>query len=249
MKNKINKEYNYSFILNTENLDKLIKFLSKYFKEIKYFIKIIDWVEIELSYKELLNYDNYDSEKIIWLKIEWTKNKEDDSYIFLHDDSIEISFGYYKYYKYLLNETINITIKSKNNKEFNEIKEGIIKILENDFKTSYNLLTNILFFNLIHIISFFLFLIYLTYNYIKILDFDKQISILLSYLLVITIIINIPLYKNIYYYFFPKFIFWIWKQKEQIKIKENSRNIFFIVIILWIIISIVSSYLYSFISK
>ena len=248
MKNKIHKEKNFSFILTEDNLNKLNKFIEKNYKKVVYSINTIDDVEVELSFNELLSYDNYNSEKIIGIKIECHKkqNKNYDDYFFLWDDSIEISFWDNRSYKSIFEyESINYTIKSTNTKEFNEIKKWLHKILENDFKSSYDFFTKRIIFNIINFFPYFFIIIYLTYKEVRILELEQQIFIIFWYIFIIGFFINMPFYKKIYNLFFPKIIFWIWKQKDLIEIRKDYRkNLLWTIIIWWIILPLIT-YLFS----
>lgn len=238
MENKIYKKYDFSFYLTKENFNKLYDFLNKYYNKIDLEIIIRDSTEIKLTKEDFLNYDNYYWEDIIELKINCSisndyKNSLD---IKLWDSDINDFFESWNSFR----------LHSTDKLKFKEIKEWLEKILFNDFKVWYSFLNKWVIYSILNVIILDI-IIYLCFkNY-----FDHENKYIIIYLLSIAVLIFIQHtpYKALFRFIFPKFIFWIWNQEKQIENKKNWRNIIFIVIILWIILSIVGSYLYSFISK
>ncbi|NVP17323.1 hypothetical protein HUU51_01270 [Candidatus Gracilibacteria bacterium] len=238
MENKIYKKYDFSFYLTKENFNKLYDFLNKYYNKIDLEIIIRDSTEIKLTKEDFLNYDNYYGEDIIELKINCSISND-------YKNSLDIKLGDSDINDFFESGN-SFRLHSTDKLKFKEIKEGLEKILFNDFKVWYSFLNKGVIYSILNVIILDI-IIYLCFkNY-----FDHENKYIIIYLLSIAVLIFIQHtpYKALFRFIFPKFIFGIGNQEKQIENKKNWRNIIFIVIILGIILSIVGSYLYSFISK
>lgn len=258
MKNKVYKKYKYSIVLTNENLDKLVKFLEKYYNDIVFYINTINWDEIELNYNELLKYDNYEHEKIIWIKILWLKVKKKEineinelrEYSFLNDNAIEINIWDTSNYYRIDSYSVTYEIKSVISKEFNELKEWLYKIFNYDFKANYSFTNNFIFSNFINLLLFSIPIFFLYYyGNINLNDINKELQFPYSffislYFMAWVFIFNFTSYNKIYHFFFPKYIFWIWKQKYEIDKKiEYRKNLIWTITISWIILPIIINFL------
>lgn len=192
-------------------------FLNKNYKNINIRIISIDWVNKDLSYEELLEYDNYDDEKIIELHISCSNES-------LYKDSLEIFFWEDIKWFWMFESYINkYTINSTEWKKFDEINKKISSIIINEFKTWYSIFNNSIIYTILNFILIFFILIWLVYI------FNLKNKIILSYIMPISLIIPVfsSQYKRIYRLVFPKIIFGIWKQEEKIEFHKKIRKCLF----------------------
>jgi hypothetical protein len=70
MKGSVSKEHDFCIIVKKEDLKSLNDFICKEYKHIEYTIHTNNGTKYELiSFDEIINYDNYDSKKIIQIYI------------------------------------------------------------------------------------------------------------------------------------------------------------------------------------
>lgn len=236
LKNEV--ELNNSFILNKNNLEKIYKFLSKNYNEIDFNIIIRNWTEIKLSYQDLLSYDNYNDEKIIELNIECYKKEKDNIYNSLTNKTLYIRFWDKDCNSMFERKTIRYTLKSDNKDNYSKIENELNDILKNEFKTWYNIFNNwyLYWITNISIIMFLLFKVIDTNNFTQ----EQQVNSSILFFVISFLIVQSWFYKKIYRFFFPKFIFWIWKQFDDIKKRDYWRKFIFASIIVAIIINKIS---------
>lgn len=235
MKLEKRKKFNYSFILTIDKFNELYWFLEQYYSDIQLEISLEDWTTIHLNYKDFLEYKNYDWERIVWL---WMKCFTTRNEITLDNDG----FLLIEMWELSYNESICYTLISTSEDDFKKIKEWLEKIIKNNFKEYYSVITwsfkrLFLISTLSSIIIPIIFIFMSKGFWLDTVNYKENISTF-YWITSLTLIIlgeKSPIYIFLNF-LFPKYIFWTWKQKKEIKKKEYWRNIVFVVIFLWIVV-------------
>ena len=241
MVGNITKKYSFGTIIKVNDLLSLDKYVRSIYPYITYMMKTSDGADYKLdSIKDIIEYDNFDSRKIIVIYI--YANKNDNKYISYSD--LEISILDYNVY----GKSVLFTIRNASQNEI-EAYSNKIEELTGNFKSPYRCINTWTFY-LTSVISSCIIVSILISKSLKNLTEEYEAILLINLLLGSVIAwIGYKLYRLVWLKLYPNTVFLIGKQIDVNNRRKQVRQIIGNVIIGGIIISVISSVIVNYILK
>lgn len=241
MLGNITKKYSFGTLIKSKDLLSLDKYVRSIYPYVTYIIKMSNGADYKLdAIKDIVEYDNPDSRKIIGIYI--YANKNDNKYISCSD--LEISILDYNIY----DKSVLFTIRNASQNEIDAYSNKIEELICN-FKSPYRRINTWTFYIICCILISFIVSVFIS-KPLKNLTEDHAAIIFINTILgAIIAWVGYQLYRFVWLKLYPETIFLIGKQIDSNDKKRQIRQIVWVVIIFGLIVGVASSIIASYILK
>ena len=220
MKGSLNRKYNFSIIVTTEDIKSLSDMITKDFEDVRYDIETSDGAKYKIQdINTILEYPNIDSRKIIFMSIRGNKEKGESFYL----PNICISLFDTSTY----DKSIILDLNEMDEKEITHYTSRVDEFA-NRIKAPYWWIYNDNFYWIIGYLFYFVFSIFFFANTDISTTANKVASlIVLSAASAVCIAFSIFIFHKIALFFYPEICFAIGEQERHKTKKEKIRNLVF----------------------